>query len=321
MVRVGVPDWSEEELLAKFSRQVELVRIPAAPDNEIPIDFWIPPLYPKAAQKVFPHLAGVKVAQSLLAGVDWLLRLLPDDITVCDAQGVHNVATAEWVVAAVLATLKNFPFYTQLQLAGNWVRRREADLTYRSMHHIDKVLNPPALVEEVEGKTILIVGYGSIGHSIEQRLAPFGVNFLRVARRERPGIEPVSRLRDLLPLADVVILILPLTAETTGMIGATELALLKQGALLVNAARGPVVDTGALLAALHAGKIRATVDVADPEPLPEDHPMWRAPNLFITPHVAGSSPLFMVRAYSFAAEQVARYIAGKPLLNIVSGDY
>jgi phosphoglycerate dehydrogenase-like enzyme len=321
MVRVGVPDWAGEELLKDFPRQVELVPIPAVPSTAIPVEFWIPPLYPNAALRVFPHLAGVKVAQSLLAGVDWLLQIVSRNIIVCDAQGVHNVATAEWTIAAILSSLKFFPNYSQLQAAASWVRRKDIDHAYRTLHHVDKVSNPPVLVEELEGKTVLIVGYGSIGLSIEERLAPFGVKFLRVARNARPGVEPVSSLQTLLPFADVAVLIVPLTRETTRLIGVSELALMKQGALLVNAARGPVVDTEALLAALNAGRIRAAIDVTDPEPLPEDHPLWRAPNLFITPHVAASSPQFMERAFAFAAQQVTRYANGELLLNIVTGEY
>ena len=321
MVRVGVPDWADEEWLKNFPRQIDLVRIPAAPTETIHVDFWVPPVFPKAGLKVFPHLTGIKVAQSLLAGVDWLLEIVSRDFIVCDAQGVHNVPTAEWAVAAILAALKFFPYYSQLQSQANWVRRKEVDQAYRALHHVDKVSNPPVLQEELEGKTVLIVGYGSIGRSIEARLAPFGVTFLRVARSARPGVEPVSRLHELLPLADVVLLIVPLTPETTRLVGPPELALMKQGALLVNAARGPVVNTDALLAALNAGRIRAVVDVTDPEPLPEDHPLWRAPNLFITPHVAASSPLFMARAFAFAAQQASRYANGEPLLNIVLGYY
>ncbi len=321
MVRVGVPDWSEDEQLQAFPKEIELIRIPAEPETEMAIEFWIPPVYPKAAAKVVPHLKGVAVAQSLLAGVDWLLRMLPENVTVCDAQGVHNVATAEWVVGAIFAALKNFPLYTQLQWAESWYRRSEADEAYRKLQRVDKISNPPVLVEELFGKTVMIVGYGSIGSSIEERLAPFGVKIVRVARSARPGIEPVEKLPSLLPAADVVVLIVPLTAETEKMIGEAELSAMKPGALLVNAARGPVVDTDALLAALQSGTIRAVVDVTDPEPLPEGHPLWRAPNLLITPHVAASSPLFMARAFAFAAEQVARYLRGEPLKNIVQGEY
>jgi len=181
--------------------------------------------------------------------------------------------------------------------------------------------SPSVLQEELHGKRVLIVGYGSIGRSIEERLAPFGVDILRVARTARDGVESISRLLDLLPFADIIVLIVPLTPETTGMIGHRELAAMKQGALLVNAARGSIVQTDALIAALESRRIRAVVDVTDPEPLPQDHPLWSAPNLFITPHVAASSDQFLPRAIDFVSGQIARYINGEPLLNIVTGDY
>jgi phosphoglycerate dehydrogenase-like enzyme len=128
-------------------------------------------------------------------------------------------------------------------------------------------------------------------------------------------------LAEFLPSADIVILIVPMTSETTGMIGARELALMKPGTLLVNAARGPVVDAEALLAALHRGRLRAAIDVTDPEPLPQGHPLWSAPNLLITPHVAGATPMFMQRAMEFAAAQVGRSLRGEPLRNVVTGEY
>ena len=167
----------------------------------------------------------------------------------------------------------------------------------------------------------MIVGYGSIGRSIEERLLAFGAEIMRVARHPREGVESIERLPELLPHADVVVLIVPLTDETTGMIGVPELAKMKQGALLVNAARGPVVNTDALVEALQSGRIRAALDVTDPEPLPKDHPLWSAPNLLITPHIAGSSPMSMHRAIAFAAEQVHRYLHGERLKNIVTGNY
>jgi phosphoglycerate dehydrogenase-like enzyme len=177
------------------------------------------------------------------------------------------------------------------------------------------------LIEELSGKTVMIVGYGSIGQSIEERLAPFGANFIRVARSAKPGVEPVSKLRELLPSADVIVLIVPLTPETRHLIDADAIAQMKQGALLVNAARGPVVDTDALVTALNEKRIRAAIDVTDPEPLPEGHPLWSAPNLLLTPHVGGSSPLFMPRAFDLVAAQIRRFANGEPLRNIVEGDY
>jgi phosphoglycerate dehydrogenase-like enzyme len=167
----------------------------------------------------------------------------------------------------------------------------------------------------------LIVGYGSIGKAIEARLAPFGANFLRVARNAHEGVEPVSKLDELLGQADIVVLIIPLTSETRHLIDAKRLAKMKPRALLVNAARGPIVETEALLQALNDNRIRAAIDVTDPEPLPAGHPLWKAPNLLITPHVAGDSTKFMRRAFRLVSEQAERYALGEPLLNVVTGEY
>lgn len=321
MIRVGVPHWTWPELLDKFPREASLQMVPANPTEPVEVDFWIAPTYAAAARDIAAHLRGVRVVQSLLAGVDWLRPFVPEDATLCDAQGVHNIATAEWVIATVLASLKFLPVYYDLQRAGTWLKSAQASDHYKNIYKLDGDFFPPVMGEELHGKTVLIVGYGSIGQSIEERLAPFGVNILRTARTAREGVEPATKLPKLLPLADVVVLIVPLTPETRGMIGALEIGRMKQGALLVNAARGPVVDSDALLQALNEGRIRAAVDVTDPEPLPAGHPLWKAPNLLLTPHVGGSSPLFMARAFAFIAEQVARYAKGEPLKNVVAGDY
>jgi phosphoglycerate dehydrogenase-like enzyme len=175
------------------------------------------------------------------------------------------------------------------------------------------------MLEELTGKRVLLIGYGSIGKEIERMLEPFHVDLVRVARsaRTEPAVYAVSDLESLLPRAQVVILILPATPESHKLIGARQLALMPQGALLVNAARGPIVDTDALVDALNSGRIRAALDVTDPEPLPEGHPLWSCPNLLITPHVGGSSPQFAPRALGIAADELRRYIAGEPLHNVV----
>jgi phosphoglycerate dehydrogenase-like enzyme len=325
-LNVGVPAWAKtgpdgSDLLAAFPREVRIIPIEAEPTRPLDIEFWVAPIYAREAHQVFPHLRGVRVIQSLFAGVDLLLPLRSPGVTLCDGQGMHNIPTAEWVVAAILNALKFFPLYGALQHAHDWRGRSLADEHYRTLHPSSQINFPPVLQEELHGKQVLIVGYGSIGHSIEERLLPFGVNITRVARTARPGVEPVSRLLDLLPSADVIILIVPQTPETAGLISARELDRMKQGALLVNAARGPVVDTAALVAALQSQRIRAALDVTDPEPLPPGHPLWSAPNVFITPHVAASSPMMLHRAIAFAAQQVARYAAGQPLHNIVTGTY
>lgn len=320
-VNVGIPAWVKPELLPTFPAQAAVIPIEADLARPLDIEFWIAPVFVREAHQVFPHLCGVRVVQSLLAGVDWLQPMLPPGITLCDGQGMHNIPTAEWVVAAIFNALKFFPFYNALHLAHDWRGRSLADDHYRALHRSSELNYPPVLQEELYGKQALIVGYGSIGRSIEERLVPFGVDVVRVARNAHPGVEPVSRLNDLLPSADIVILIVPQTPETAGLIGAGEIDRMKQGALLVNAARGPVVNTAALIAALTDKRIRAALDVTDPEPLPPDHPLWSAPNVFITPHVAASSPAMMPRAIAFAREQVERYLAGQPLRNIVTGAY
>jgi phosphoglycerate dehydrogenase-like enzyme len=321
MVKVGIPSWIDPEWFGRLPGGIEIERIEASPQRQIEIEFWIAPISPRNAVQALPHLEGLRVVQSLFAGVDWLLEVLPPDLILCDAQGLHNIPTAEWTVAAILAALKHFSFYFDVQRTGDWRRRKEADERYRSLYPDTAESAPLTLQEELYGKRVVIVGYGSIGRSIEERLTPFGVEIVRVARRARDGVERISRLLDLLPAADVVVMIVPLTPETTGMIGERELAAMKQGALLVNAARGPVVKTDALLAALESGRIRAVVDVTDPEPLPEGHPLWKAPNLFITPHVAATTPMFLPRAIEFVAGQLDRYLKGEPLKNVVTGHY
>jgi phosphoglycerate dehydrogenase-like enzyme len=175
------------------------------------------------------------------------------------------------------------------------------------------------LAEELTGKSVLLVGYGAIGKEIERMLAPFDVEVMRVARsaRSEPEVHMASELDSLLPRADVIVLILPSTAESRGLIGKRQLALLRQGTLLVNAARGPIVDTDALVDALNSGRIRAALDVTDPEPLPEGHPLWSCPNLLLTPHIGGSTPQFAPRALQVVAQELERYMKGEPLRNVV----
>lgn len=321
MLKVGVSEAVDAQLREVLPKGTAVQVVPLQPDREFEVEFWIVPPFYRHAKDAWPHLRGVRVAQSCMGGVDFLLKLLPRDVILCDARGVHTISTAEWALAAILAAYKYLPFFGEVRRSGVWSRRREAEEQYRRIHHTDRAYYPPVLLEELHGQRVLIVGYGSIGQAIEQRLLPFGVTMDRVARTARKGIVGVDKLPELLPQADVVVLVVPQTSETAGMIGAEQIAAMKPGALLVNAARGPVVDTEALVAALEAGHIRAALDVTDPEPLPEGHPLWKAPNLLLTPHVAGSTPEFMVRAMRFAAEQIERYLKGEPLENVVTGEY
>ena len=170
-------------------------------------------------------------------------------------------------------------------------------------------------------RTVLIVGFGSVGAAVEARLAGFECTVLRVARRAREGVADMSALPDLLPRADVVVLTVPMTDETVGLVDKSFLAAMPDGALLVNVARGPVVVTDALLAELETGRLRAALDVTDPEPLPPGHALWSAPGLLLSPHVGGNTTAFLPRARRLVAEQVRRYCIGESLRNVISGAY
>jgi phosphoglycerate dehydrogenase-like enzyme len=319
MVRVGVDEKLAQDLLADFPLEAEIVRIPRPPTGTLDVDFWIIPFARKNAQETFAHLRGVKVVQSMMAGVDWITPWLPKDVVLCDGRGIHNISVSEWVLAAILTTFKRFPHYRDMQLRQEW--KGQAAVSNGFMNEAGAQMGQyRVLGEDLAGKTVLIVGYGSIGAAIETRLKPFEAKILRLARtaKQNPTVLPINELHRLLPQADVVVALVPLTTETRGMIGAKELALMKPGALLVNAARGPVVATDALVEALEQNRIQVVLDVTDPEPLPAGHPLWSAPNCMITPHIGGSTPEFIYRAFRFGAEQVRRFLNGQPLENIVS---
>jgi len=319
-LRIGIEDSIDSGLLGGFNG-LELVRIPAEPVQDYAVDFWIASLTPATSHRQWSHLKGVKAVQGLWAGVDALRPLIPQGVTLCNARGVHDAPTAEWAVTAALAMQKHLPFYAGLQAKADWSGKDKAEDIYLLSEGAVRDPDCPVLVEEISDKTVLILGYGSIGAAVEARLTPFGCNFLRVARSAREGVSPVAALDGLLPGADIVILTAPLTSETRGLMNAARIALMKRGALLVNAARGAVVDSDALTAALAAGRIRAALDVTDPEPLPPGHPLWHAPNLLITPHIATDTPRFMGRAFAFAGEQAQRFARGEPLRNIIRGEY
>ena len=320
MVRVGVDENLAQELLAGFPREAEIVRIARRPVEVQDVDFWIIPFARKSAEQTFQYLRGVKVVQSMMAGVDWITPWLPKEVVLCDGRGLHDVSASEWVLAAILGSLKRFPHYRDMQLKQEWKGQASIPDGFMKVGGA-QVGQYAVLGDDLAGKTLLIIGYGSIGAAIEARLKPFEVKkILRVARsaRKDPEVFAISHLHRLLPEADIVVAIVPLTADTRGMIGAAEIGLMKPGALLINAARGPVVATEALVDALERNRIRAVLDVTDPEPLPAGHPLWSAPNCMITPHVGGSTPEFIHRAFRFGADQVRRFVAGKELENVVT---
>ena len=274
------------------------------PSDPSEVELWVPPFLSSGnVVRLAQKLTGLRVVQLLSAGADAWTGKLPESVTLCDARGVHSSSTSEWIVTAILSYLRDFPGFAQAQAAREWSYARYAP------------------TDELAGKRVLIVGAGAIGEATAARLEPFEVSLIRVARTVRPGVHGSDELPDLLPEADVVVLVVPLTAQTTGLVDAAFLARMRDGALLVNGARGPVVDTAALTAELATGRIGAVVDVTDPEPLPADHPLWDMPNFLLTPHVAGSVRGLMPRAYRLVGDQLRRYLAGAPLVNEVRDGY
>jgi phosphoglycerate dehydrogenase-like enzyme len=262
------------------------------PDGRADAVFVVPDWDDPETLAALPGLERVRVVQTLSAGTDWIEASVPPWATLCNARGARDTAVAEWVIGALLGDA-----YGQFASART---RRWSDARPRELH----------------GATVLIVGLGSIGAALQQRLEAFGVRVLGVARRAREGVNAVAELPTLVGQADAVVVLVPLTPETKSLFDSALLARMRDGALLVNAGRGAVVDTAALLAELRSGRLRAVLDVVDPEPPPDDHPLWEHA-LAITPHNAGDTEAADERAVRFAAEQLARFARDEPLLNVV----
>ncbi|MER7978165.1 2-hydroxyacid dehydrogenase [Streptomyces sp. NPDC095817] len=280
-------------------------------DQDFPADpadcaFYVVPYMkpPAVSQRPLSAMTSVRAVQTLSAGVDHVLpsvKSLRPGVMLCNARGVHEASTAELTLTLILASLRGIPDFV----------RGQDDEEWRSGFR-------PSLAD----KSALIVGYGSIGSAIEDRLAPFELaRVARVARSarttERGPVRPLTELPSLLPESDVVVLSTPLTESTRGLVDAEFLSRMKDGALLVNVARGPVVDTKALLAELESGRITAALDVTDPEPLPPGHPLWHAPGVLISPHVGGPTSAFWPRAKRLLAQQLTLFVNREPLRNVV----
>ncbi|HEV7722859.1 MAG TPA: NAD(P)-dependent oxidoreductase, partial [Iamia sp.] len=247
------------------------------------VEFFIPSASgPTFGLQAVPAMPGLRVIQSTTAGVEHLLDHVPRGVQLCSARGVFDDAVAEWVVAMVLAWARRIPEAVDAQRARRW----------RAV---------PA--RSLRGATVLVVGHGAIGRSVESRLRPFGTTVRAVARTARDGVAGREALPDLVPEADVVVLTLPLTAETHGLVDEAFLALMRDASLLVNPARGGLVAQDALVRELRRGRISAALDVTDPEPLPRDSELWALPNVTITPHSAGSTTCAAERTLAFLAEQ------------------
>lgn len=261
-------------------------------------EFYVPPY--NAARRsaaLVAEMPRLRVVQTLTAGVDHILPLIPTGVTLCNAAGVHDAATSELAAGMMIAMERRLPALMAAQ------RRHEWD---------------PQMSQSLADRSVLVVGAGHIARALERRLVGFECSVTLVGRTARDGVRAATELPDLLPRAEIVVLLVPLTGETRHLVDAKFLSLMPDGALLVNVARGAVVVTDDLLAELQSGRLRAALDVTDPEPLPADHPLWDAPGCLLTPHVGGAASSMWPRSYRLVAEQLRRLAGGRPLLNVVA---
>ena len=297
---VCLPDVPERHHMGELPANVEVVLLPRPP-GPLPdlsrVELLV--LADWARQLVLAELgamASLRVIQTLSAGVDWLRGRVPAGVLVCNARGVYDGPMAEWVVGAILAMQRGLIRARDAQSATDW-------------HSFEP--------DELAGARVIILGFGSIGSAVAARLRPFGVDVVGLARTRREGVLGLDDLDSALPTADILIDLLPLSVETAGLLDGRRLGLLPPGALLVNAGRGATVDTAALVDAVRSGRLRAALDVTDPEPLPLDHPLWRLPGVLISPHVGGDSRRSLARALALAGDQIRRFAAGERLDNQV----
>jgi phosphoglycerate dehydrogenase-like enzyme len=300
-VVVSLPDVPELVHMGELPANADVRLVPREPapvPDLAEAELIVPDMRTRAP--LLELLAGggerLRVIHTLSAGVDWLIGRVPEHITVCNARGVYDAPLAEWVVGAILAMERGIVQSRDAQARRAW-----------------ETIEPP----ELSGRRVVILGLGSIGTAISDRLRPFGVEVIGVGRTARNGVRGLADLDDLLLGADILVDILPLSSETGGILDARRLGLLPDGALVVNAGRGRTIETVALVQELRGGRIRAALDVTDPEPLPADHPLWELPDVLITPHMAGDSPESTIRTFELAGDQVRRFAAGEPLINEV----
>jgi phosphoglycerate dehydrogenase-like enzyme len=259
--------------------------------------YCLPYMGDAASVALISDLPALQVIQSLSTGVDEVLAAVPRHVMLCNGRGVgHEEGTAELALALILASLRRIPWFAARQSRREWSHVR---------------------TESLDGKRVLLVGYGDIGRQIEQRLTPFGARVSRVSRTPRHGVSGLAELPERASAADILVICIALHPATRGLIDRRILAALPDGALIINVARGPVVDADALAGELSSGRLRAALDVTDPEPLPAGRGEWARPNVLITPHIGGDTVVFANRAPLFVADQAARHITGRPLLNVV----
>ena len=269
------------------------------PDSASEVEFYVPAYrFSRRVIDVLETMPRLRVVQALTAGVDHIAPRVADGVTLCNAAGVHDASTAELAVGLMIMAQRELADHVRNQDRGRWELR---------------------MTRSLADSRVLVVGAGNIARAIRARLETMECVTTMVGRRSRAGVRGIEELPELLPESDIVVLIVPLDDSTSGLVDAGFLSRMRDGALLVNMARGPVVVSDDLVAELESGRLRAALDVTDPEPLPERHPLWSAPGVVITPHEGGASDALWPRAHRLVSEQLRRVAAGEPLLHVVQG--
>ncbi len=300
------------ETLRKHWPEMRVVHLPdydalptELPDTDIFIGYSL-----RAEQ--LKHAKKLKWIHSTAAGVAQLMypELRESGILVTNPRGVFSVPMAEHTLGLMIAMARNFPDSVRFQDLAKWGQQQLWDL--------------PQQLCELSGKTLLIVGFGSIGQELAKRARAFDMRVWGVTRSGKgeanlvEKIVAASELHAVLPEADYVVIAAPETAETKKLIGETEIARMKRGARLINVGRGSLLDEGALIPALASGHLAgASLDVAGVEPLPENSPLWKAANLFITPHTSAVSDRLWQRETELLVRLLELWFSGQPMKNMV----
>lgn len=262
------------------------------------ITFYVPTyMGGKLALEYSKRMPKMEVMQLPNAGYDDAIEYLIPGSVLCNARGVHDASTSELAIGLAITARRGFADFMVAQSKGEWAHKRYPSFS---------------------DTRIGIVGWGSIGQTLAEYLSTFDVEVVGFSRSGSDGSLTMDRLDAELPKLDIVMLVLPLNDESRNMFDARRLALLKDGATIVNVARGPIINTDALISELNTGRITAGLDVTDPEPLPAGHPLWSAKNCIIAPHVGGDSTAFNRRGKKLVEDQIARYARGEALINVVA---
>jgi phosphoglycerate dehydrogenase-like enzyme len=296
MSQVVWTQWDDLEIPSTF-KKLSPTTTPEDGGDFSEVTFYMPAyMGGRAALELTKQMPNLKYLQMPNAGYDDAMEFVRPGMTLCNGRSIHDDSTAELAVGLTIASLRGFPEFVRNQDKGKWVHTRE---------------------KSINDRKVGIIGFGSIGSTVARMLSGFSVEIMPFTQSGRDNTTPISDLDKHLPSLDVVILILPLTKESKHLFDARRLALMKDGALLVNVARGPIVDTDALVKELNSGRITAALDVTDPEPLPEGHALWSAKGVLISPHVGGNTTAFEPRARRLIKSQLELLAAGKPLNNII----